>query len=259
MFSDRVFGRLIPSKPFGHSAVACVLALGVNLAACGSDKKTEETTATTATTTTTSDANTTTATNYTVVNSDATGTEPTIATKSDVVSTPATGTAVPMAYVTMTDNPNASNLLRSQGVTAYDYDVCTFGFNHGYKVFPVGKFNFAGFYLVNVTPGAALAVGTYTAGTSGMYIDLTNSGAGYSISSCKAASYPTVASGTVEVTALATATTGMTGTLNVTMSDGSVFSGAFTTPTTSATCKAGTNNTQPTPASPDPYACSSLN
>ena len=248
MFSPHVFGRIQISRSRTRTAVASVLAAGIIcLSACGSDKDTTNSPA--------GDGNTTPI--VTGVNSDATGAEPKLAPLSNAVkSTTAAGASKDMPYVLFSSSPNAAVPAKAFAVTAYDYDVCTFGFNHGYAGFPSSTFNFVGFYLVNGTPGAALQPGVYTAGaTEGMYIDTQYSGAGYSIDKCKAADYPTVASGTVEITALGTGTGGTAGTMNVTMSDGSVFSGTFTT----GACSGGGNATQPTPASPDPYACTKIN
>jgi hypothetical protein len=88
-----------------------------------------------------------------------------------------------------------------------------------------------------------------------MYIDTQYSGAGYAINACKAKAYPTVASGTVELTTIGTGTGGSAGNMNVTMSDGSVFTGTFGT----GACTGGGSATHPTPASPDPYACTKIN
>jgi len=250
MFSPHVFGRIHVPKSRTRTVVASVLAAGiVCLSACGSDKST------TTPAGNSGNGNTNTTIN-TAPNADATGLEPKLSPTSADVKTTLGGTATAMPYVLFTSNPNATVPAKAFAVTAYDYDVCTFGFNHGYSTFPSGTFNFVGFYLVNGTPGAALQPGVYTAGnTGGMYIDTQYSGAGYGIDACKAQNYPTVASGTVEITAIGTGTGGTAGTLNVTMSDGSVFTGAFGT----GACTGGGSATQPAVASPDPYACTKIN
>ena len=272
-----VFSRTLSTHtPTGTLCTGIFVAGMACVAACGSDKQTTATTTTTQPsgttttvmtpttgsptgTTTVTDANntTTTTTGNTAVNATKTGQEPTlIPTSAAVNSTPKTGTAVNMPYLQLSYNPNATNLAKSYALTAYDYDPCIFGFDHGYKVFPSGLFNFVGFYLVNATPGAALTAGTYTVGSTGTYVDTTASGSGYGITSCKATSYAQVSSGTVTISSLppTVGSGSASGTLNVTMSDGSIFSGQFT----SGVCTGG-STTQPTPPVPDPYSCATLN
>lgn len=222
------------------------------LAACGSDSK--KTTTGGAST----DSNTTVAADTSVVNSDKTGQEPVVTPQSPAVKTTINGVDTSMPYVEFSYNANATVPAKANRLVAFTYDNCVFSANHGYTTFPSGAFDFVGFYLVNGTPGAPLAMGTYTAGaTSGMYIDTADSGAGYNVTKCKASGYPTVKSGTITVSALGTGTSsvlGFAGDLNVTMTDGSVFSGAFST----GTCVGG-NGSTPNPPANDPYACASIN
>lgn len=230
-------------------ALTHALAAGlICLAACGSDDK--------KTTGKPSDTNnTTTAPDTSVVNSDKTSTDPTLAPLSSSFQGTSGGTVVPFPYLLFRSNPTAANPARAYSLAGNSYDPCTFGFRHGYTTFPTGKFDFIGLFLVNGTPGAALTAGTYTAGgTTGMYIDTKESGAGYNLVQCKASSYVSVASGTVTITALGTGTGGTTGTANVTMSDGSVIAGDFGT----GTCVGG-GSAAPVQPTPDPYACTKLN
>jgi hypothetical protein len=193
--------------------------------------------------------------NSSAVNSDKKGTEPTLTPTSDTF-TSTSSAAVPtvMKFVQFNANPNATDPAKAYSITAYDYDPCIFGFNHGYSVFPTGTFNFVGFYLINSTPAAPLVEGTYSAGSATMGIDTVKSGAGYGLTNCKATAYATVQSGDITITKVGSKGVPTTGSINLTMSDGSKFTGDFGT----GFCAGGTN-TPPVPVSPDAYACSKLN
>lgn len=230
-------------------AVTHILTIGLMcLAACGSDDK--KTTPAPG-----GNGNTTTGPSPEVVNSDKESTDPTTAPLSSAFRATSGATVVEMPYVLFSQNPNAANPARAYSIAGNTYDTCTFGFRHGYSKFPTGKFSFVGFFLVNGTPGAAIAPGVYTAGqTTGMYIDVEQSGAGYSLTGCKAASYAAVESGTITVTEVGKGTGGTKGSVNVTMKDGSVVTGDFGT----GACVGGTSAAIVQPTS-DPYACTKLN
>lgn len=269
--------RTILTASRRYALMAGVCAITIGFAACGSDSSKETKTTgstsgssgTTSGSTTGSTTGTTTTGEVSPTSQDCALTHNSTFTEGDASGlslTPAAGgTATPMVSVLFIYNPNATDPNKAYAVSVFDYDYCDFSTDHGYSAWPTTGFHAASFFLVDAAnQGGTFTTGKYTveAGTQSIYQStsstsygsgVTETGAGGGGSSCLSQVYPTLTTGNVDITSTPAAgknaIPGVTGSINITLSDKSVLSGTFT----SGTCTAAT---VATPASPDLCACS---
>lgn len=266
--------RTILTASCRNALMAGVCAATMGLVACGSDstKSTTTTGSTTGDTTGTTTGSTTgattgTTTGQTPATQDCTpsGNSKFVGESPGVTLTPVGGTAIPMPYVLFIYNPNATDTNKKYAVSVFDYDYCAFSYDHGYSNWPIDGFHAASFYLLDsANTGGSFATGDYTVGgdTQSIYISstagafgsgVTETTAGGAGAACTGQTYPTLnTGGKVSITSApgtgTNAISGVPGSFNVTLSDGSILAGSFT----SGTCSASTT---PTPPTPDLCAC----
>lgn len=176
----------------------------------------------------------------------------TLSTNSNVVAM-VNGQPIPLPYVIYAPQTNASDANKKYGIEFVDYDPCTWGTEHGWTTWPITTFNQLGFYFPSYPSATTYTIGSgggsttivASAGALGTNFAATPSANGYE---CKAASWLELASGSVTLTAVDSSAGTLTGTVNITLNDGSTVTGPFQSGMCSST------SMQP---SSDPNVCTS--